>query len=191
MNSPTVTKVTQEHLSATKGFGSSNQRNLVSATKEMLLHPGPGEYDVNFADELKILDHKLSARYANRNSNTENGFNASSPRFNLDEYNKQLKNKKNPEAEVKKFLEDDTIYQERKIISELITEKLKDKECTRQSHMFKSQSSRFEEARNELQKKDKYFQAEVNNKNLYVKNSKSSYKSKKNLKPSTQVRNYY
>ena len=25
--------------------------------------PGPGSYDVNFRDELKILDQKLSIRY--------------------------------------------------------------------------------------------------------------------------------
>lgn len=50
-------------------------RDLNSNPKDILNNPGPGQYDLNFRDELKILDHKLSSRYK------KTGFGVSSPKF--------------------------------------------------------------------------------------------------------------
>jgi hypothetical protein len=51
--------------------------------KEIL---GPGSYDIDFAEELKILDHKLSSRYQGNQDLfiiIVSPFGSSAPRFNL------------------------------------------------------------------------------------------------------------
>jgi hypothetical protein len=60
-------------LSAKKGFNSSTGKVI---KKNGLPAPGPGTYDLNFREELKILDHKLSGRYQ------ISPFGSCSPRFN-------------------------------------------------------------------------------------------------------------
>lgn len=49
------------YWNAKRGFNSTSKPKLESTKKEK--SPGPGTYDLNFRDELKILDHKLSGRY--------------------------------------------------------------------------------------------------------------------------------
>lgn len=53
----------------------TKSRDLNSNPRDILENPGPGQYDLNFNEELKILDHKLSARYK------KTPFGVSSPRF--------------------------------------------------------------------------------------------------------------
>ncbi len=52
-----------------------NMSTVAKAVQKNLLTPGPGAYDVNFKDELKILDQKLSIRYQ------LGPFGTTSPRF--------------------------------------------------------------------------------------------------------------
>jgi len=59
----------------------------------IILNPGPGQYDLAFTEELKVLNYKLSARYR------KVPFGTSCERFKLKEYNENIKkNKKLEEA---------------------------------------------------------------------------------------------
>ena len=62
-------------------------RELAHINQEIMKHPGPGDYDLNFKDELKLLDQKLSARYK------QVPFGMTSSRFELEEYNSKAQNK--------------------------------------------------------------------------------------------------
>lgn len=143
-------------------FGTSALKDLNPNSKDVVNSPGPGQYDTNFKEELQILDHKLSSRYK------KSPFGASTNRFDLKGFKDDIKNKKNAlSPDMKRFLEEDTLYHERKQISEMITQQLKQNELKRPSHVFKSQSSRFQD-KPEGQLPAYQFQAQVGNEHVYV-----------------------
>lgn len=163
----------KETPSVTPAFHTTRVRDLNTNPKNLIENPGPGQYDLNFNEELKILDHKLSARYK------KTPFGISSERFKLKEFQENIKNnkKREPTDDSKSFLNDDTLYQERKFRSEMVTEQLKKNEAARPSHMFKSQSSRFIDKRNANGQKQP-FHAEVVNDNILIHEGNSLNKSR-------------
>ena len=163
-------------------FGTSALKDLNPSSKDVLKSPGPGQYDTNFKDELKILDHKLSSRYK------KSPFGAWTNRFDLKGYKEDIKNSKNTMSpDMMKFLEEDTLYHERKKISEMITNQLKQNEVKRPSHMFKSQSSRFHE-KAENRNSQYQFQVQIGNEHVYVMEGNiASPLSKFKTKPSNWI----
>ena len=84
----------RENLSQNRAATMANAKGIKHSNAEenkqnFIINPGPGQYDMAFSDELKILDHKLSARYK------KVPFGTSSERFKLKEYEENIKNKKN------------------------------------------------------------------------------------------------
>ena len=159
----------------------SREINLNS--KDVLNNPGPGQYDVNFTEELKILDHKLSARYKNT------PFGGSSNRFNIKEFDKKVKNKQPMENDSFQYEEGDTVIGscplannlERRKRCELINDQVKKNEENRPSFMFKSQATRFR--RNEDASKTTMgnFQREMKNEKVLVSERKQMNKSRNKL----------
>lgn len=131
---------------------------------QMVGNPGPGHYDLNFREELKVLDHKLSARYK------QIPFGNTSKRFNLKEYDMKTKQKN---VDPQFFGDEDSVTMRRKKVAEQITEQIKKKEAERPSHMFKSQSERFIEDNYKFTGKGN-FDAELYGDRVIVSNDSTS-----------------
>lgn len=108
--------------------------------------PGPGSYDINFKDELKILDQKLSIRYQ------LGPFGSTSPRFkekqkfvpetNNDQHSQQIFNIMKKQ-EMRKYMDE-------------ALNLIKDMQKNKESSIFKSSTDRFREMPKEMTEKPKF-----------------------------------
>ncbi|CAI2362223.1 unnamed protein product [Moneuplotes crassus] len=128
--------------------------------------PGPGQYDCGFNEELKILDHKLSARYR------KVPFGTSSNRFKLKEYEDNIKKnreiaKRNADMSSTSDM-NESLLQIKKQRNKMVNERMKEIDESRPSHMFKSQTTRLENDHKSHYQTQRKFEAEVYHNNVLI-----------------------
>lgn len=120
---------------------------VAKAVQKNNLPPGPGSYDINFKDELKILDQKLSIRYQ------LGPFGSTSPRFkekkertvvegHNDQHSQQVFNIMKKQ-EMRKYMDE-------------ALNLIKDMQKNKESAIFKSSTDRFRELARDVSEKPKF-----------------------------------
>ncbi|CAI2362699.1 unnamed protein product [Moneuplotes crassus] len=143
----------------------NKDRSINESKNQKADPPGPGQYDCGFREELKMLDHKLSARYK------KVPFGSSSKRFKLEKCQENIKKNRKITLRNTNFnTSNDTnesILQQKKNRNKQVTERIKQINKVKPSHMFKSQSQRLENPKKNYHSSERRFQADVLKNNIF------------------------
>ncbi|CDW89398.1 UNKNOWN [Stylonychia lemnae] len=113
---------------------------LNTVNKQLVINPGPGQYDTEVQEKLKLLDYQISNRYQQK------PFGSSKPRFEEVSYS-DIKDDPKHQTSGKFFSQQDEGFKQKKQTLKETIEKIQEQEQKRSNAIFKSKTSRFEEAK--------------------------------------------